>query len=256
MRTLERGRIYESLDSTQKTMRSWVESELPPESGAWISCDQQVAGVGRRGRSWNSLEGNLFLSIAIRFEEWEKIPYFSIMAGLEIRDWVSSLVSVPVTIKWPNDIEISNQKLSGLIGESFRAQGQLWVVLGVGLNLVQTPAVPDRQTTALNAWTKECPSLDEVRLAVAHAVLRAAEKLTIEGFSPERLESVLSFKKGEPITWKTSEGEISKGRYWGLTQGGALRVLLESQEVVTLFNDEVFQVRQNSDSQASGESLP
>src|SRR4051794_2063446 len=55
--------------------------------GTWVAVGIQEAGRGRLGRKWESLEGNLFLSLVVRLEPralWSWVPLVSTMALVDL----------------------------------------------------------------------------------------------------------------------------------------------------------------------------
>jgi len=104
-----------------------------------VCAEQQSAGRGRKGRSWQSPPvGNLYFSLLLKspdlkFEELSGIPQLMALAvhqtlqlsGIR-RSW----------IKWPNDVLIDDQKICGVLCESrLRGAALEALVIGVGLNI-------------------------------------------------------------------------------------------------------------------------
>ncbi len=102
-----------------------------------IVTDHQTKGVGSRGNSWESLEGNLFLSFAIGRSNLPKdIPlsslsiYFSYIMKLVLEEKKSK-----VWIKWPNDFYVGDKKVGGVIS---LLQKDV-IVNSIGINLQKAP---------------------------------------------------------------------------------------------------------------------
>lgn len=99
--------------------------------------DIQTAGVGSRDNSWNSQEGNLFLSFAIKVQDLPsdlKLESASIYFSYILKDTLESFGS-KLFLKWPNDLYIKNSKIGGMITNIVSDA----LVCGVGLNLVTSP---------------------------------------------------------------------------------------------------------------------
>ncbi len=75
------------------------------------------------------------------------------MAGVAVHDAVASFLKTPakLMLKWPNDLLFGGAKLAGvLIDSALAPDGTLdWVVIGIGVNLAEAPALPDRLTACL-----------------------------------------------------------------------------------------------------------
>lgn len=115
--------------------------------GLVVWARQQTGGRGQRGNSWESeKDKNLTLSIAIFPSFLDVANQFLInkIASLAISDFVKHRLLIEgispdlVKIKWPNDIYIKSEKISGiLIENSLRANQIQSSVIGIGLNINQ-----------------------------------------------------------------------------------------------------------------------
>lgn len=106
--------------------------------GTLVTARRQTAGRGRRGRRWESLNGNLHLSLVLRPSEgMAAATAIGFAAALAARDAIALGLppGTPVTLKWPNDVLIRGAKVAGLLIEM--ADDAL--VLGVGINVVAHP---------------------------------------------------------------------------------------------------------------------
>src|SRR5689334_9561043 len=99
--------------------------ELGYPHGTWISARAQDSGRGRLGRTWQGVEGNLFLSIVARVEPprlWTWVPLATavgIASALRAR-----FTGLDLRIKWPNDLWIGRAKTGGILCEGIgSAQG-------------------------------------------------------------------------------------------------------------------------------------
>lgn len=108
-----------------------------------LVAEHQDAGRGRHGRTWDArpAEG-LTLSVLLRPLEvprarWGWAP---LLAGLALAEAIDALgASVEVAIKWPNDVQMGQERLkvSGILAEQAPAEPPALVV-GLGVN-VATP---------------------------------------------------------------------------------------------------------------------
>ncbi|HEY3252742.1 MAG TPA: biotin--[acetyl-CoA-carboxylase] ligase [Polyangiaceae bacterium] len=106
--------------------------------GSLFVADEQTAGRGRRGNAWLAAPGeSLLFSVLLRPQlELAQVSALTLAIGLALRDAVGPLLTVPVELKWPNDLYVNDRKLAGVLVES-QLQGERLqaVVVGVGLNL-------------------------------------------------------------------------------------------------------------------------
>ena len=97
----------------------------------------QTDGIGSRENRWNSLEGNLFLSFALKLENLPKdlkLESASIYFAYILKSLLNELNS-EVWLKWPNDFYIEDKKIGGMITNIVNDS----LICGVGLNLVTQP---------------------------------------------------------------------------------------------------------------------
>jgi BirA family transcriptional regulator, biotin operon repressor / biotin---[acetyl-CoA-carboxylase] ligase len=122
----------------------------------WIRADRQTRGRGRSGRPWQSDHtGNLYASLLLELGCGPEVAaQLSLVTGVAVIDAIRSLSSDGIVcdlqLKWPNDILIGAAKAGGILIESTRQHGALTVVIGIGLNLVGSPADIGRSVTSLN----------------------------------------------------------------------------------------------------------
>ncbi|HET8901480.1 MAG TPA: biotin--[acetyl-CoA-carboxylase] ligase [Holophagaceae bacterium] len=141
-----------SIDSTQAFLKRH------PELGfCGVIADTQTEGRGRQGNRWESAPGaGLWMSAAL--------PPSDLAPGLVLqhamRHTIAELGSDRLGLKWPNDLVARTEqglvKLGGIIGEL--SGGRL--ILGLGINLTETPELPDRAIPAssLKALGIETPT--------------------------------------------------------------------------------------------------
>lgn len=101
----------------------------------------QSKGKGQFHNKWQSeKDQNLLFSIFIKPKQVKAIHQFDLsrLISLALRDCVSYFLKGVVSIKWPNDIFINDQKIAGiLIENSLTKQNIERSIIGVGLNINQ-----------------------------------------------------------------------------------------------------------------------
>lgn len=116
--------------------------------GTVVLASAQQAGRGRLGRTWDSPEGGVYLSVLLRPEiaisEMAPLP---LVVSLGVARAIEGLGMIAVRLKWPNDVWFEQRKLAGILLESSIEGGHVqWVVAGVGLNVEVVEG--DREHTA------------------------------------------------------------------------------------------------------------
>jgi BirA family transcriptional regulator, biotin operon repressor / biotin---[acetyl-CoA-carboxylase] ligase len=140
------------------------------------------------------------------------------VAALALHDVVGTLVDrARLELKWPNDLNLDGAKLSGILLE--READVL--VLGIGVNVAQAPALADRATIALGD-VGVATEVGDLAQAVAQAFAARRAVWQAGGFAPIR-EAWLA--RAHPLgtrLWVTrGEGRIA-GNFAGLGADGAL----------------------------------
>jgi len=129
--------VYDSVESTNDLAMSLAtRGVIAP--GTVLVADRQTKGKGRLGRTWESPAGaNIYMSLLIRPDleprDTTMLTVLSAVAGaLALR----RLCSLPISIKWPNDLVISNRKLGGILTEVRADPDRVALaVIGMGINV-------------------------------------------------------------------------------------------------------------------------
>lgn len=218
-------RTFEVIDSTNEEVRR--QAETGAVEGFAVMAKRQTAGRGRRGRSWESPEGNLFLSVLLRPAttpaEAAKLSFLSAVALSDALELAAPHLRGRVSCKWPNDVQVDGAKIAGILLESrTRPDGVLdWVVIGLGVNLAHHPPDTPYAATSLSVLgvTVAPPDFADwllARLGYWYARWQA------EGFGRIR-EAWLQRAQGlgQAVVVRLPDSEL-RGRFAALDESGAL----------------------------------
>ena len=107
------------------------------ENGDVVCAEEQTAGRGRFNRKWISAQGGLYFSVLLKPNNTRHLPNLTQLMALCICQTVREL-GAPAQLKWPNDVLVNNQKLSGILSEVVLEQNRFYaLVIGVGINIRQ-----------------------------------------------------------------------------------------------------------------------
>ena len=219
-----RLQVYEALGSTSDLCRALAIAGEPGPLA--ILARRQTQGRGTQGRRWVSPAGNLFLSALLRSREQARdVGQWSLLAGVAVAEALLPLLPDPAALrlKWPNDLLLGGAKLAGILVESgAKACGALdWLVIGVGVNVLTAPDLPDRSTAAL-AQVATPPAVDDLARRVLARLSHWRQVRLLEGFAPVRaawLDHAPAL--GTPLTLRLGRRSVG-GSFAGLGRDGSL----------------------------------
>jgi len=131
-----------------------------------VVSETQTAGRGRKGRTFVSQTGGLYLSIAreIRSLSPDLIPLLTVFSCVAVCRAIEKTCGISAEIKWVNDLLVNGKKVCGILAESALGARQR-VILGIGIN-VFTPSQVLSPFGAASLLPRETPLIRE-RLAAA-----------------------------------------------------------------------------------------
>lgn len=267
-----RVEVHQALGSTQTRARELARegSEAAPH-GTLVTCGVQTGGLGRRGRSWGSPPGGLWMSLVLRPE---------LAAGHAARVTQTAAVGVAkalwefgveARIKWPNDLLVdpdgreggrkicgilaeagveSASPVSGLASAKQEERRVEFIVLGVGLNANLGPGdldVPDGLAASVTTMSRELGGAVDLPRLLAAILSRLDRELarisTDFGAVLDDWRS-LDCTLGHRVRVQSLDGEI-EGRAVDLTPEGAL-VIQGPRGKVEVFEGDVKRLRRET----------
>jgi len=137
--------FYKTVSSTNTIAAELAEKD--EVEGAVVIADRQERGRGRLGRCWVSPPGvNIYMSILLRPEiEPKHMTLITIMDAIACTLALRRVTGLNVTIKWPNDLMVSDKKLGGILTEMRIALNRIkYAITGIGINVnMDSDALPD-----------------------------------------------------------------------------------------------------------------
>lgn len=147
-RVLRRLEIVESTGSTNADLLARHSAGEDIE-GLVLVAEHQSAGRGRQGRTWSTpARSQIALSVGVdagtlQPAAWGWLP---LLTGVAVVEAVHATTGLKPGLKWPNDIQVGEGKLGGILAE-MAAQV---IVVGLGLNVTLTAEqAPDPRATSL-----------------------------------------------------------------------------------------------------------
>ena len=238
---------FDTIDSTNRVALDLARSGS--KHGTTVVADQQTAGRGRLGRSFFSPPAaNLYTSIVLRPTiHTAEAPSWILAAAVSVAETIEQMLgkSGEVAIKWPNDVLLGGLKTSGILMElGAEATRVDFLVLGIGVNLnVDRKQFPDEfRNRATSLASHSGRPVD--RLAFARLLYRNLEA-TLDvcadrGFEGVRAEFDARFRmRGQQVSVVELDGSEIHGTALGIDDDGALRLQLESGDVIRVIAGDV-----------------
>ncbi|MGE0128415.1 MAG: biotin--[acetyl-CoA-carboxylase] ligase [Blastocatellales bacterium] len=241
---------FTSLGSTNDQLKEMIAA---PEFTCVVA-DEQTAGRGRRARTWHSAPGaGLYLSVLLRPQSGSssKIPLISLMAAVAVAETLIERGVAGVDIKWPNDVLAGERKVSGVLAEAAGAGSEApRIVLGIGVNLNHQFFPPElgQTATSIAIETGQRVAVDQFRdhlldkIAEWYAVWKRDEA----GLIINRWLQLSSYALGQRVVVNLDDEKIG-GVTAGVTETGALRLIVDNGEVKTILAGEVTRLRKTAE---------
>ena len=148
---------YKEIDSTNSQAKKLALEGA--DHGTLVVAEAQTQGKGRRGRVWESPQGeSVYMTILLKpaFSP-SKASMLTLVMALSVAESLKALYGYEekaedIQIKWPNDIVCHKKKVTGILTEMSADIAKInYVMIGVGinLNLTQIPEELKEKATSL-----------------------------------------------------------------------------------------------------------
>jgi BirA family transcriptional regulator, biotin operon repressor / biotin---[acetyl-CoA-carboxylase] ligase len=234
----------ETVDSTQKIAH--LLSHEGAVEGTVVIAEEQTGGRGRMDRVWHSPKSTgVWMSLILRPKiPLQRAPQLTLLTAVAIVQAIQEITTLTPQIKWPNDILIEQQKVTGILTElQADADRIISVIIGMGLNVNQTeddfpPALRDIATSLRVKEGKEIDRADLIKV-IFHKFETLYMIFLEKGFYPIKLlwESY-AISIGKDITARTLNGTFT-GKALGITDEGVLKVKDDDGEIHHIYSADI-----------------
>ena len=233
--------FLEEIDSTNKYAKENIDQIL---DGTIVYTDNQTAGRGRLNRKWvYTGKNNIYASMVLKPSDTMQDVYSNLtqLLCLVLCETFEEYGVTP-QIKWPNDIQVNNKKISGILAEVVIRENILkGIVLGFGINLNTSKEIMekiDQPATSLNIETGKNIDKKDFLEKLTSKFCLLYNKFIEEGFIliRENYKKRASFLNRE-VTVRLPDKDIC-GVAEDITENGALKLLdKNNNEHVLLIGD-------------------
>lgn len=217
--------FFDVLDSTIDEAKSRL-SQGNAE-GSVIVAYRQPKGRGRRGRQWEDLPGNLYMtyitSLNCSPSAALQLSFVTcVAAGEALRPFISS--ENTLRYKWPNDLLLNGKKVGGILVEvlSVPDREEVTCLISCGLNLMTHPTSTAPYPTTSFQQEQMHLSLEETLQEIVTSLESHIRLWREKGFSPIRtLWMAWASGLDQEISFDLS-GKLQLGIFEGIDAEGGL----------------------------------
>jgi len=196
---------------------------------AIVIAEKQTAGRGRLSRSWKSDLGGLWITLILLDKRPLKSTLvFPFLSALAVAKALKETYNLSPTLKWPNDVLLSEKKVAGILLE-VKGEADLmdYALIGIGVNLNNKVSQEPFEQKAISV--SECLGEKVDRFAFLSSLLQNFEALYLNFSMQEILREwkSLSSTLGRPVKVRTLN-ESFEGLALDLDDDGTLLVQTET----------------------------
>tara|TARA_Y100000590_G_scaffold469990_1_gene661166 strand:- start:1776 stop:2297 length:522 start_codon:yes stop_codon:yes gene_type:complete len=137
-----------------------------------VIADKQKKGRGRYRNKWITMKGNLFMTVFFETKKKITIEKITFKNCLIIKEVLKKYIKEKIKIKPPNDLIIDGKKISGILQEIIEKDSKKFLIIGIGINIINSPKISNYPTTSLSEYTSKIIS----KTAVCKEIKKLYEK--------------------------------------------------------------------------------
>ena len=193
-----------------------------PEGAVFVG-EQQTAGRGRGGHSWESAQSvGIYCSVVLR----PVLPpadalLLSLIAGIAVAEAVEQTTGLHPDLRWPNDVLLDGRKFCGVLTEMNAEPTRVrYVVVGIGINVNQASFTGELEAIATSLRIETGREWSRVELAAALLKSLDSEyRKLIEGGAAARAAILRTFEARSSFARARQVLVEEDGGYQGVTEG-------------------------------------
>jgi BirA family transcriptional regulator, biotin operon repressor / biotin---[acetyl-CoA-carboxylase] ligase len=237
---------FSEVDSTNDVAKYLAEEGA--EEGTLVVAEIQNRGRGRRGKTWISPPGGVWMTIILRPDiPPYQAPQLTLVTGVAVAKTLKEELNLDVGIKWPNDILIGKKKVCGILTEVNASVDKVnYLVIGVGIDMnVDVPVFPSELQKDATSLKNELDTEINGALLVQKFLLNFENiyKKFKDGKFPEILNEwrAMSSTIGNNVEVRT-RGKTVRGEAVGINKDGILILELEDGSLIKIISGECLHI--------------
>jgi BirA family transcriptional regulator, biotin operon repressor / biotin---[acetyl-CoA-carboxylase] ligase len=230
--TISERRVHHFFRTASTNLVAMQAASQGEPEGAVFLAEEQTAGRGRGGHSWESRASEgVYSSMILRptLAPADAL-LLSLIAGLAVSDAIDCVTTIRPDLRWPNDVMFGERKFCGILTEMNAEVTRVrYAVVGIGINVNQESFPPDLEpiATSLRMETGRSWSRVEIAAALLKSLDREYRAL-LEGLDTARESIHKRFEERSSYARRREVHVDEDGGYDGVTEGlderGFLRV--------------------------------
>jgi BirA family biotin operon repressor/biotin-[acetyl-CoA-carboxylase] ligase len=191
--------------------------------GAVFLAEEQTAGRGRGGHSWESEQSvGIYCSVVLRPEIAPIDALFlSLMTGIAMADAIKQTTGLDPDLRWPNDGLFGERKFCGILTEMNAEPTRVrYVVIGIGINVNHTSFSGELEPIATSLRMES--GAEWSRVALTAALLKSLDghyRKLVQGGEVTRGALLKEFEKRSSWVRGRHVRIDENGGYEGVTEG-------------------------------------
>ncbi len=210
---------YPEVKSTMDIARDQAREGCPDLTV--IIAGRQTRGRGRLKRQWRSDQGGLYFTMVLRPQLSVSSSFkVNFLASLTMVRVIRELLEIDARVKWPNDIMVDDQKLSGMLSEMEAEADRIhFINLGMGLNVNNDPTGFQPGATSLRQLMKREVSRKDILARFLDTFSRRMEQIASDDIIAEWKKYTITLGRRVKIA---TRHEQSEGLAVDVDENGAL----------------------------------
>lgn len=209
-------------------------ANLGAKEGTALISEIQTNARGRSGKKWEAPEGGVWMSLILRPDvPPARIGLITLATGVAIAKAIRSL-DVDAKIKWPNDVLIKGNKISGVLTEVNATFNQIeYVVVGIGIDSnIKLEDFSEDIRIGTTTLTEELPSKTDENELISIFLNEFEEVYDL--YKAGEIETILNEWRqlsdtiGKYVNITQTGGKITQGYVVGINNEGSL--IIEKQD--------------------------
>jgi len=232
-----------AISSTNDYLKQLVSSQIT-ENYTVVITENQTNGKGQMGSSWDSEVGkNLTFSVLVKNVLVKSNQIFSLNVAVSTAIiFALKKFNIPnLSVKWPNDIMSGNSKLCGILIENiFKSDGEIYSIIGIGLNVNQIEFDDLIKATSLKILTNTEYKLNDLLIEIVYQIKLKVAKI-LNGYENDIWKYYHDnlFKKETPMAFEDKNNRRFMGIIKRVSLDGKLEIVLENNSINSYFIKEI-----------------